>query len=79
MERGIGAERTLMVKQIVWSALDTLQPRRRAIVVMHELEGLTLPAIARLLGIREITARWHLSMARRELRRLLEPQIGAIR
>ena len=62
-------EAVLMARATVWHALDKLTPRRRAIVVMHELEGLTIPAIASLLGISAITVRWHLSMGRRDLAR----------
>ena len=65
-----------MARATVWRALDTLTPRRRAIVVMHELEGLTISAIASLLGISAITVRWHLSRARRDLVRALRPQMG---
>ena len=43
---------------------------------MHELEGLTIPAIASLLGISAITVRWHLSMGRRDLARVLKPHVG---
>jgi len=60
-------EAALIAKNMVWQALDILPPRRRAIVVMHELEGLAIPAIASLLGITRITVRWHLSVARRDL------------
>jgi RNA polymerase sigma factor (sigma-70 family) len=66
----------LMARTIVWQALDKLTPRRRAIVVMHELEGLAIPSIASLLGISAITVRWHLSRGRRELARYLRPQMG---
>ena len=69
-------EAALIVKDAVWHALDILPPRRRAIVVMYELEGLTIPAIAALLGITTITVRWHLSMGRRDLRRALKPYVG---
>jgi RNA polymerase sigma factor (sigma-70 family) len=51
-------EASLIARDTVWQALDVLSPRRRAIVVMHELEGLTIPVIASLLGISAITARW---------------------
>jgi RNA polymerase sigma-70 factor (ECF subfamily) len=51
----------------VWQALDLLPPRRRAIVVMHELEELPISNIASLLGISAITVRWHLAMGRRDL------------
>jgi RNA polymerase sigma factor (sigma-70 family) len=57
----------LIARTAVWQALDILPPRRRAIIVMYELEGLAIPAIASLLGISAITVRWHLSKGRREL------------
>jgi RNA polymerase sigma-70 factor (ECF subfamily) len=65
-------EAALVARATVWRALDTLAPRRRAIVVMHELEELPIASIASLLGISAITARWHLSVGRRELARFLE-------
>ena len=65
-----------MAKRAVWAALDLLHPRRRAIVILHELEGMRPAAIASLLGVSGMTVRWHLSMGRRDLRRLLEPQTG---
>ena len=69
-------EAVLIARATVWRALDTLAPRRRAIVVMRELEGLTMSAIASLLGISAITVRWHLSVGRRELARALRPHMG---
>jgi len=69
-------EDTLIFRTIVWQALDRLPPRRRAILVMVELEGIQLPAVAGLLGINVITVRWHLSAARRELARTLKPHFG---
>ena len=69
-------EAVLIARATVWQALNTLPPRRRAIVVMHELEGLTISAIASLLHISAITVRWHLSVARRALARVLRPQMG---
>ena len=60
-------EAALIAKNMVWQALNILSPRRRAIVVMYELEGLAIPTIAALLGITTITVRWHLSVARRDL------------
>ena len=42
-------------------------PGRRAIIVLYEIEGATIPAIARLLGVAAVTVRWHLSIGRREL------------
>jgi RNA polymerase sigma factor (sigma-70 family) len=69
-------EAALIAKSAVWQALDVLPPRRRAIVVMYELEGLGIPAIAALLGISAITVRWHLSMGRRDLARALKTDMG---
>jgi RNA polymerase sigma factor (sigma-70 family) len=69
-------EAAMIARTMVWRALDLLPPRRRAIVVMHELEALSVPAIASLLGISAITVRWHLSMGRRDLARALMPYMG---
>ncbi len=69
-------EAVLIAKSSIWQALDVLPPRRRAIVVMFELEGLAIPAIAALLGITSITVRWHLSMGRRDLAGALKAYMG---
>ena len=75
--RGVGAligtevrdpEPAFIAKAAVWQALDILTPRRRAVVVLYELEGLAIPAIAALLGISPITVRWHLARGRRNLK-----------
>ena len=60
-------EAGLIARTAVWQALDVLPPRRRAIVVMHELEELPISNIASLLGISAITVRWHVAMGRRDL------------
>ena len=64
-------EDAVLARTIVWRALESLAPRRRAVLVMHELEGLPAPGIAAVLGISTITVRWHLSRARRDLARIL--------
>ena len=69
-------ETALLIQASIWSALDHLAPRRRAVIVMHEIEGLSMPSIASLLGINTITVRWHLSRGRRELRQLLNCDFG---
>jgi len=76
MVTGTDPEAVLVARSAVWSALDVLPPRRRAIVVMHELEGLTMTDIASVLGITAITVRWHLSRGRRELASILKPYVG---
>jgi RNA polymerase sigma-70 factor (ECF subfamily) len=72
-------ESAAVARAAVWPALDRLHPRRRAVVVLHEIEGETVRAIASLLGISAITVRWHLSRGRRELARLLGPDSGGLR
>jgi RNA polymerase sigma-70 factor (ECF subfamily) len=69
-------EAALVAHAAVWAALDTLTPRRRAVIVMHELEGMNVKDIASMLRISAITVRWHLSRGRRDLARILKPQIG---
>ena len=69
-------ESALIAKREIWGALDALHPRRRAIVIMSELEGMRPSTIASLMGVSAMTVRWHLSMGRRELQRILAPRIG---
>lgn len=69
-------EASLIARSDVWSALDALSPRRRAVVVLHELEGLAIKDVASLLGISAITVRWHLSKGRNELVGILKPLTG---
>lgn len=64
-------ESAVMARTMVWRALDRLPPRRRAVIVMYELEGTGIPAIAKLLGVTPVTVRWHLSRGRKELARVL--------
>jgi RNA polymerase sigma-70 factor (ECF subfamily) len=65
-------ESTLVARSVVWQALERLPPRRRAIIVLYEIEGVAIPAIARLLGVASVTVRWHLSVGRRELAAAVE-------
>jgi RNA polymerase sigma-70 factor (ECF subfamily) len=67
-------ESAVLARSIVWQALQRLPPRRRAILVLYEIEGVGIPAIARLLGVAAVTVRWHLSMGRRQLAALVEPR-----
>ena len=68
---GSPAEAAAVARSTVQRALSWLSPRRRAVVVLHEIEGLDSREVARRLGIGPVTVRWHLSAARRELRRRL--------
>jgi RNA polymerase sigma-70 factor (ECF subfamily) len=53
------------------SALETLGPRQRSVIVLHDVEGYKHAEIGALLGIPEGTARSDLHHARAHLRRLL--------
>ena len=68
-------ESELVARSTIWRALETLPPRRRAILVMYEIEGAAIPAIAQLLGLRAVTVRWHLSVGRRELARVIGTKV----
>jgi RNA polymerase sigma-70 factor (ECF subfamily) len=68
-------EDAAVVRATVRSALGRLAPRRRAVIVLHELEGTPVREVARLLGIGEVTVRWHLMAGRRELARLMEDRM----
>ena len=65
-------ESALIAKTTVWRALEQLPPRRRAIIVMCELEGIAIPEIAKLLGVNAVTVRWHLSRGRKELAEVIK-------
>ena len=67
----LNPEAGFVAHTIVWQALDALPPRRRAILVLYELEGATIAGISRMLRITPVTVRWHLMMGRREMARIL--------
>ena len=66
------SEEAAIARDLVRAALARLSPRRRAVVVLAELEELPIPEIARLLGIAPASVRWHRSQARRALARMFE-------
>lgn len=72
-ERSVSShpEEAAVARATVTAALARLSPRRRAVVVLHELEGVAVREVARLLGVAEVTVRWHLLAARRDLASLL--------
>ena len=65
------AESAVAARTAVRRALATLPARRRAIVVLRELEDRDTAEIAALLGVSAVTVRWHLSQARKQLREAL--------
>jgi RNA polymerase sigma-70 factor (ECF subfamily) len=68
---GASPEPALLARAMVQDALQRLGPRRRAILVLYELEGTTIRDIAELLGVSAVTVRWHLSVGRKEIARAL--------
>lgn len=69
-------EETHVARATVRAALDRLSPRRRAVIVLHEMEERPVRDVARLLGVTEVTVRWHLLAARRELAKVLQAEGG---
>ncbi len=65
------AESAVAARAAVRAALATLPARRRAVVVLRELEDRDTAEIAALLGVSAVTVRWHLSQARKQLREAL--------
>jgi len=64
-------EPALVATALVQAALGALSARRRAVVILHELEERPVHDVARMLSISAVTVRWHLARARRELRERL--------
>jgi RNA polymerase sigma-70 factor (ECF subfamily) len=71
-------EQQLIARHTIWGALNQLHPRRRAAVVMYELDGLQIAEIAALLGMSAVTVRWHLSRGRRELAKIVGSQLSGV-
>ena len=63
------------LRQRLTEALDTLPPRQRSVIVLHDVEGYKHAEIGKLLDIPEGTARSDLHYARSHLRQVL----GAVR
>jgi RNA polymerase sigma factor (sigma-70 family) len=67
-------EAALVARSVVQRALAALAPRRRAVLVMHELEGMSIDTIATSLGIAAVTVRWHLSRGRLQMVHVIQSQ-----
>jgi RNA polymerase sigma-70 factor, ECF subfamily len=68
-------ESALIARSVVQRALDALPPRRRAILILYELEGASVAEIARLCGVAAVTVRWHLSVGRRQMAAMLKGRV----
>lgn len=62
----------------LYAALDRITPKRRAVLTLFELSGLSTAEIATIVGARETTVRTRLRDGRRQLERLLkgDPYFG---
>lgn len=70
-------ESRAVARATVQAALARLRPRRRAVIVLRELEGLPVAEVARLLRMNPGTVRWHHSRGRQELARMLGADLVA--
>ena len=59
-------------------AIDELSPKRRTVVVMHDLEGLSVEAIAGVVKANPLTVRSRLRDGRKDLAKILakDPYFG---
>ena len=64
-------EAALVARATIWDALRALPPRRRAAIVLYELDDVSIADIAKLLGVSAVTVRWHLSVGRKQLCRVI--------
>jgi RNA polymerase sigma-70 factor (ECF subfamily) len=58
------------------AAIDALPPLQRTLLTLYHLEDVPIPEISRITGIAEGTIKSHLFRSRRQLRTLLEPEMG---
>ena len=66
-------EAATVARRTIWQAMQQLPPRRRAVVILFELEGASVPQIAHSLGATRVTVRWHLAQGRKDLARIIGP------
>lgn len=59
------------VRERVYRVLDRLTPKKRAVLYLHEIEGLDLREIAFVVGANPVTVRTRLFYARRDFYRLI--------
>lgn len=67
-------EAAAVAKATLDRAIRRLPPRRRAVLVLRELDGMGVREIARALGMAQPTVRWHLARAKRDLKNHLDPE-----
>ena len=62
----------------IWRALSTISARQRTVVVLHYFEDLSSREIAAVLGTTDGAVRFHLMMAKRRLRPLLDDGVNSL-
>jgi len=67
------------LRQALLLALDAMDFEKRSVIVMHDVEGMPVPEMARLLGVPLNTAYSRLRLARAELERHLSKTVGGPR
>ncbi len=72
----VDPEAGAIVSQTLDRALAELPPRRRALLLLHELEGESIDALAETFGLRPMTVRWHLAQAKKSVLKLLSDERG---
>ncbi|MCD6508681.1 sigma-70 family RNA polymerase sigma factor [Candidatus Poribacteria bacterium] len=63
------------LRRAISQAMRKLSPDHRAVVVLHDVEGLTHAEISKILGCSEGTVKSRLHYARKKLRRILKPLV----
>ena len=53
-------------RQLAWAALEQLELKRRAVFILHELDGYPIPEVAAALGVPTATAYSQLRLARQD-------------
>ena len=76
-EPATSPESQTVARFAIQAALARLKPRRRAVIVLRELEGLAVAEVARLLGMNPGTVRWHHSRGKKELASFLDSASSA--
>jgi len=74
----LAAEDSAKYLEIAQSLLDRLKPRRRVAFVLREIEGHSYEAVARILGVPEVTARVRVWRARADLHERFRKRLAAL-
>jgi RNA polymerase sigma-70 factor (ECF subfamily) len=77
LEFACPASESAGMRDALLAALDALDPQKREVVLLHDLENWTHPEIAQALGISEVHSRQHLFRARQILRGKLDGPAAA--